>query len=169
MALEHAKQCRHVGRNIVDDFDLGPAIAAKEDAAHADKGFGVSRTAPSRFDLTKLVPMLEDVHDRLAGVTIERLPWADFIPRYDTPDTLFFLDPPYWGNEADYGAGVFGRDDFDRIRATLGRLQGRFVMTINDRPEIRAMFAEFTIKPVELLYRVSGKATPARELIISNV
>lgn len=132
------------------------------------RGFGVSRTAPSRFDLTKLVPMLEEVHDRLAGVTIERLPWAEFIPRYDTPETLFFLDPPYWGCETDYGTGVFEQDDFARIRDVLAGLQGRFVMTINDRPEIRDIFAGFSIEPVELLYRVSGKATPAKELIISK-
>ena len=31
------------------------------------KNFGVSVGLPSRFDLTKLVPMLEDVHERLSN------------------------------------------------------------------------------------------------------
>lgn len=47
-------------------------------------------------------------------------------------------------------------------------LKGRFVLTINDVPETRAMFAGFDIQPVDLLYRLSGKATPARELIIAS-
>jgi DNA adenine methylase len=132
------------------------------------KSFGVTRTAPSRFDLTKLAPMLEEVHDRLTGVTIERLPYADFVRRYDTPDTLFFLDPPYWGNEGDYGPGVFARDDFAALAELLGGIAGTFVMTLNDRPEVRATFARFNLEPVELTYRVSGKATPARELIITR-
>jgi DNA adenine methylase len=56
--------------------------------------YGVSYTAGARFDLTKLVPMLEDVHERLCGVDIERLPYAELVERYDTPGTLFYLDPP---------------------------------------------------------------------------
>lgn len=132
------------------------------------QNFGVTYTSPARFDLTKLVPMLEDVHERLAGVTIERLPFAEFIKRYDRPETLFFLDPPYWGNEDDYGEGIFSRADFEALRNLLAGLKGRFVMTINDRPETRDLFAAFDIKPVELLYRLSGEATPARELVIAS-
>ena len=132
------------------------------------RGFGVSRTTGSRFGLTKLGPMLEEVHDRLTGVTIERLPYAAFIGRYDTPGTLFFLDPPYLGSEADYGAGVFSAADFAALRDLLGGIQGRFLMTINDRPETRALFARFDIEPVEIGYRVSGKVTPGRELIVAS-
>jgi len=38
-----------------------------------------------------------------AGIVIESLPWADFIRRYNRTGMLFYLDPPYWGNENDYG------------------------------------------------------------------
>ena len=130
--------------------------------------FGVTRTTGSRFDLAKLGPMLEEVHDRLSGVTIERLPYADFVARYDTPNTLFFLDPPYLGCEADYGPDVFSAADFAALRDLLASIQGRFLMTINDRPETRAMFAGFVIEPVEIGYRLSGKVTPGRELIVSS-
>jgi len=129
------------------------------------RNFGVTY-GPSRFDLSKLVPMLEDVHERLAGVNIERLPYGEFIKRYDRPETLFFIDPPYWGNERDYGDGLFSRADFEALRQLLEGLQGRFVMTINDRPEIREMYAQFEQLPVDLWYGVSGGSIPARELII---
>jgi len=132
------------------------------------RNFGVDRTGPARFDLTKLVPMLEAVHDRLCGVHIERLSFGRFIERWDRPGALFYLDPPYWGCEGDYGDGVFSPADFERLRHLLERLKGRFILSINDRPEIRAIFAGMTIEPVELSYRVSGKVTPARELIISG-
>jgi DNA adenine methylase len=101
------------------------------------RNFAMARNAlPSRFDLTKLVPMLEEVHDRLAGVTIERLPYADFIARYDAPTTLFYLDPPYWGGEGYYGSG-FSAADFEALRDLLGALEGRAIMSINDTPEVR--------------------------------
>ena len=132
------------------------------------RNFGVSIGRPGRFDVTRLQAQLEDLHERLAGVVIERLPFGDFIARYDRPSTLFFIDPPYWGNETDYGAGMFSRADFDRLRALLETLQGRFILTINDRPETRAMFAGFKVQPVELTYRVSGRVTEGRELIITG-
>lgn len=132
------------------------------------RNFGVTLASGARFDLTRLVPMLEDVHERLCGVDIERLPYAELLARYDTPGTLFYLDPPYHGCERDYGAGVFAADDFDRLSGLLEGLKGRFIMSINDTPEIRAIFARFTLDEVAVNYRLSGKVTPARELIISG-
>jgi DNA adenine methylase len=44
----------------------------------ASRHFGVSAATPARFDVTKLAPMLAEVHERLAPVAIERLPYADF-------------------------------------------------------------------------------------------
>lgn len=132
------------------------------------RSFGVSLGQPSRFRLSTLEPMLQDVHDRLDGVVIERLPYADFIGRYDRADTLFYLDPPYAGGEGDYGEGVFTPADFDRLGALLSALQGRFILSINDTPAMRRAFADFRVEPVELSYSVSGKRTPARELIITG-
>lgn len=132
------------------------------------RNFGLTRTGPARFDLTKLVPMLEAAHDRLARVHIERLPFDQLIRRYDRPGALFYCDPPYFGNEDDYGEGVFSSADFVRLRDLLEGVEGRFILSINDRPEIRELFAGSKIEPVELDYRVSGKSTPARELIISG-
>ncbi|CAH0496039.1 DNA adenine methylase [Novosphingobium sp. CECT 9465] len=113
--------------------------------------------------------MLEDVHERLAGVLIERLPYAECIRRYDSrPGSLFYCDPPYWGCTDDYGKDIFSPADFEALRDLLAGLQGRFILSINDKPEIRAIFTGFDIEEVALNYRLSGKVTPARELIITG-
>lgn len=131
--------------------------------------FGVDYVNGARFNLTKLVPLLEAVHERLAGVLIERLPFADCIKRYDSrPGTLFYLDPPYWNCTDDYGQQIFAPEDFERLRELLSRLNGRFIMSINDVPEIREIFAGFHMEEVGLNYTVGGGQRPARELIISN-
>ncbi|MFT8806049.1 MAG: DNA adenine methylase [Acetobacter aceti] len=44
------------------------------------------------------------MHERLSSVTIECRPYEDILTRYDGPDVLFYLDPPYWGTEAYYDA-----------------------------------------------------------------
>jgi DNA adenine methylase len=133
------------------------------------RNFGVDPLG-ARFNVSKVGPMLEELHERLAGVTIECLPWADFIARYDKPRTLFYLDPPYWGGESDYGAGLFSRDEYPLLAEALSRLQGRFIMTLNDVPEVRRVFAKFRLEPVSLTYSLAGNdnAKPARELIITG-
>lgn len=136
----------------------------------AGRSFGVTVSGPARFNVLKLGPTLEDVHERLSGVVIENLPWQGFLRRYDRPGTLFYLDPPYWGGEGDYGAGLFGRQEFAEMAACLAQLQGRFILSINDVPEIRELFAGFSIEAVETTYSLpgGGKAMRAGELIITG-
>lgn len=134
----------------------------------AGRNFGVDAASSAGFNLLTLAPLLDDIHHRLAGVTIENLRWQDFLARYDRPGTLFYLDPPYWGSEGDYGRAMFGREDFAEMAARLGALKGRFIMSINDVPEIRELFADFELQAVDVTYTVGGgaKARPAGELII---
>lgn len=134
------------------------------------RSFGVTVTGPARFNVLKLAPLLEEVHERLAGVIIENLPWQQFLARYDRPHTLFYLDPPYWGSEGDYGAGMFGRGEFAELAARLHGLSGQFILSINDTPEIRTLFADFAIEAVETTYSLpgGGSAQRAEELIITR-
>ena len=140
----------------------------------AGRTFGVSPSTPARFDITKLVPMLEAAHERLASVTIEHLPWAEFIPRYDRPGTLFYLDPPYFGSEKDYVSDdrrpLFARSEFETMAGLLRQLQGRFLLSINDHPDVRAIFTGFDFEEVETTYSVGGndRAKRVGELIISG-
>jgi DNA adenine methylase len=115
--------------------------------------------------------MLADIHERLAHVVIEQLGYAEFIQRYDRPDLLFYLDPPYWDCEADYGAGVFERADFARLAAVLAGIRGRFLLSINDTAGVRECFAAFNLVPIETTYSISTATSgPKRvgELFVSN-
>lgn len=134
------------------------------------RNFGVSSQNPARFDITRLGPLLQEVHERLAGVTIECLPWQGFLERYDRPGMLFYLDPPYWGSEGDYGKGLFGRADFAELAERLAKLRGRFLLSINDQPEVREVFAGFRREAVETTYTIAGgdSAQRAGELLISG-
>lgn len=138
----------------------------------AGRHFGVDRRTPARFDPVKLGPMLEDLHERLAGVKIERLPYADLIRRYDAPETLFYLDPPYWGCEGDYGPDAFGRGDFERLADQLEQIAGRFIVSINDTPGVREVFGRFTIDEAETTWTIGSSSAGAgkrvTELIIRN-
>lgn len=131
--------------------------------------FGVSADTAPRFSLAKIEPLLDAAHARLDGVVLENLPWQDILQRYDHDGALFYLDPPYWGGENDYGKGLFDRAQFAQMAEILGNIKGAFILSINDRPEIRDMFQAFEIDAVTVTYTVAKAGSKdAAELIISN-
>lgn len=132
----------------------------------AGRNFGVDVKAGAEFNPITLAPQLDAIHERLAGVTIENLPWQDFLTRYDRDGTLFYLDPPYYGSEGDYGAGLFGRDQFTEMADRLRGLKGRFILSINDHPAVREIFDRFALAEAETTYSVRGGGQKAAELII---
>ena len=134
------------------------------------KNFGVDQTRSGRFDLSKLEPMLEDVHSRLSGVTIESLDYKAFIIRYDTDSTLFYLDPPYYLCESDYGRELFNRKEFPLMAELLKGIKGTFILSLNDHPAVRDIFKNSYIKEVETTYSIAVKTSASKvgELIISN-
>lgn len=101
---------------------------------------------------------------------IENKPYQQVVARYDKAHTFFYLDPPYHGFEDYYGKGLFGPDDFKALCAILESLSGKFIMSINDVPEIRQIFKPFIIEPVKTSYTVAGgnKTVRAGELLIRN-
>ena len=135
------------------------------------RNFGVSKDRPARFNLTTLEPMLEDLHSRLSGVVIECLDYGEFIPRYDSRQTLFYLDPPYWGCESDYGKEVFSRADFTHLAEVLGAIKGRFIMSLNDVEGVRETFGWFHISPIKTTYTIASKSEARGErgeVLIAN-
>jgi DNA adenine methylase len=133
----------------------------------AGRNFGVDRVGGGRFDVTKLGPLLEEIHDRIAGVVIECLPWGAFIARYDDTRTLFYLDPPYWNSEDDYGQGKFSKADYAGLATALAKIAGRFILSVNDVPETREFFGRFRLEPVSTRYTIAGgQWAEAKEIIV---
>lgn len=133
--------------------------------------FGVSKERPARFNLTTLEPDLEELHSRLSGVVIECLDFGAFIERYDGAGAFFYLDPPYWGCEDDYGKEMFSSDSFARMAKQLKAIKGKFLLSVNDAPEIRDLFSAFKIDAVETTYSLMRTRKPGAkvgEVLISN-
>lgn len=115
---------------------------------------------------------LKDVHQRLQHVNIEHSSYSDLIRRYDKASVLFYLDPPYFQTEHYYGKDIFSRDDFVTLHDQLLNLKGKFILSINDLPETRALFSDFYITDRQIKWTLSrSKPTDSnngKELIITN-
>ena len=131
--------------------------------------FGIAATGAPRLNLLRIEEELSDAHVRLARVFVENKPYDQVIQRFDKPGTLFYIDPPYWGNEKDYGDGLFSRDDFARLAGLLGALKGKFILSLNDTPGVRETFGGFRIESVQTRYSIGASVNkPVGEVLICN-
>jgi len=109
-------------------------------------------------------------HKRLDGVIIEHLDFADCLHRYDRPHTVFYCDPPCL--EAHSYKAVFTIDDHHRLVSALKTLKGKFLLSINDHPKIRALYKQFPKLTVKVKYSVArdvkAKGRERTELVIAN-
>jgi DNA adenine methylase len=75
---------------------------------------------------------LAEIAQRLQRVQIENAPAVEVIRRYDTDDTLFYLDPPYVhsarGDAAAYGFEMTD-DEHAELSAVLHSIRGRAVLS----------------------------------------
>jgi len=115
----------------------------------------------------RLEETLSEAWLRLHRVTIEHLDWKACITRYDRPETLFYLDPPFWKTQ---GYGVpFGLEQYDAMAELARRCKGKMIISVNDRPDMPRVFDGFEITSVSTTYSVGGNnGHKAAELVICN-
>lgn len=131
--------------------------------------FGYSKVTPPRLNLLRIEEDLSAAHLRLSRALIECLPYTDILKRYDSPDTLFYLDPPYYNCENDYGKDIFSKGDFMTIAEILRSIKGKFILSLNDTPEVRKIFGCFNLTQAEVRYTISKDHKDIfKELIIKN-
>ena len=121
-----------------------------------------------KMNLLLLKEQITAVHERLRRVYVECRPYAEVISLYDRPDTVFYVDPPYFGCETYYGNGIFAQDDFSILAAQLQGIQGKCVISLNDAPEIREVFKGFRLEEISTGYTAGGARKPVTELLLYN-
>jgi DNA adenine methylase len=94
--------------------------------------------------------MFEKYKDKLKDVIISNADYAVPVKKYDSPDTFFFIDPPYENTLKSFDYAEDTGFDFIRLRDVLKTIKGKFLMTINDSPNIRRVFSDFNMKPINV-------------------
>jgi|ERR1043166_825473 DNA adenine methylase len=131
------------------------------------KNFAVSVQGGSNYNPHRIPLVLHLAHERLLRVQLECLPYQEIIRRYDRPDTFFYLDPPYFNRP--YYKFNFNEEDYVELAKLLKGIQGRFLLSLNDTPEIRRVFADFKIHGLTFSYSSQRKAGKVyNEVLISN-
>ena len=119
------------------------------------------------YNPIRIPELLRQTHERLRRVQIEQLPYHEVIERYDRPTTLFYLDPPYYRRKL-YRHN-FSDEDFENLEQQLSTVSGNWLLSIDDHPEIRRIFARHRMRPISFAYSSQPKAgNRYAELLISN-
>lgn len=109
----------------------------------------------------------EDYRQRLKNTIIENKDFEKIIRKYDSPDTFFYLDPPYMDEDIkNEDPEAFKKRLFEACR----KIKGKFLLSFSDDPLIKKLFknAGFEVKSF-LTKRAKNVNYPIkRELLISN-
>lgn len=126
--------------------------------------------ATGGYSFGKVMDRLSLISDRLNGVVLENRDFERIIRVYDRSEALFYIDPPYVGSEELYD-NPFTPEDHDRLRDVLRGVKGKFILSYNDCPKVREMYAWAHVEAVTRKNQLPGKSSAKGdfgELIIRN-
>jgi len=143
-------------------FIMKVAFGGLGGTSHPAFGYGTTGRALFR---RSAFASIRRCHKRLDGAYIENLDYADCIARYDRPHTVFYCDPPYL--ETGGYKTRFCTADHERLANALRTIKGKFLLTINDHPDIHTLYKGLPRLKVKVTYTVSGPKKQS-ELVIAN-
>lgn len=166
-------------REFRDEIERAAAIfylsRSSIDGDFLSSGFSSSIKRNSSESYRETIESLEEFSERLRGVIIENLDFRDLIPKYDSRDTLFYCDPPYFGL-SHYPHGFEYRDHYE-LSKMLKRIEGKFALSYYEDPRVYELYPpdEFVYlkkdvpKWSSLVREEEGEKRPrAIELLILN-
>jgi hypothetical protein len=125
----------------------------------------------------KVASRIPAIRARLAKTTILNRDALEIIQKYDSPNTFFFLDPPYpteWkfdGNTGTANSNEWNGPDFRRLLEVLKAVKGKFILTLEEEVE-KLLPKEFFVKKITMQRQMSlgpkGKLGEEDELLVSN-
>jgi site-specific DNA-adenine methylase len=71
--------------------------------------------------------------------------YEEIIEKYDSPNTFFYLDPPYYRKEFHYNTD-FDENSHQFLYEVVKNIQGNWILSYNNERYIKNMYKDYTIK-----------------------
>lgn len=133
-AVEFLKKSR--GNEAVDEIERARCffVTIAQGFGGTDRSWGINLAGRKGVAINvdsylSRIERLNDVHRRFRTVQIENRSWEVMFKNYDTPETLFYLDPPYVADERAKKEDVYlhemGEGDHQKLVETLLGIKGQ--------------------------------------------
>ena len=103
---------------------------------------GLDSFASQPHSMWNNFPLIHEACRRLQKVVIENKDFEKLIKQYDRPESFFYCDPPYYETEDYYEDVGFTEADHQRLANCLCGIQGKFLLSYNDCPQIRELYSK---------------------------
>ena len=115
-------------------------------AGDFDGGWQIGKGKPRSFMPKEDV--LKAIHERLKNVYIECDDFTRVIPRWDSPETFFYVDPPYVGTKNNFYDLSY--EEHCNLANLLSRVKGKWLLTYDDHPLIHSLYKDYKISRVSV-------------------
>lgn len=134
------------------------------DGGHGNRLIGALETLRNR---------IEPIHKRLRTVIIENLEWGKCIDRYDSENTVMYLDPPYPANGVNYFHNMRDWADHKELAERISRTKCKWILSSYDSNEVRELFKGYFYTYVTSASGMNTKKNGTervinREILITN-
>lgn len=113
--------------------------------------------------------LFDELSKRMKGVMIEKDDFRKIITKYDSKETLFYVDPPYIGREK-YYAGGFTEQDHRELASLLNQVKGKVVLSYYADPLIDELYPGWIRYTFDAYKQVAnnGGVKKTEELLLLN-
>jgi len=130
------------------------------DGGHGNRLIGALETLKER---------IAPVHARLKTVIIENLDWRTCFERYDRPNTVMYIDPPYPDNGCNYAYNMRDWKDHQELAERLKQARSKWILSSYDIPQIRALYPENNVIAVQSASGMKAKKEGHQRVINKEV
>jgi DNA adenine methylase len=104
--------------------------------------------------------------NRLLNVHLENKPYQYILEHYDSEDTFFYCDPPYYETAFPLGLS-FSHAQHKELRDRLMELKGGWLLTINDTPEVRELYKGCNIEEMAVMESLPNPRNTERKYYVN--
>jgi DNA adenine methylase len=180
LEIVHAERFRELRSSplseVDDEVDRALRFAYLVWYSFGAKGEHFASSSAKNMRMKRSLALVRDLliatAERLRTVLIEQRDFAEILARYDSPETLFYLDPPYVCFQPNGRYEPLPEERRAELFATLANLQGKFLLSFDDCAEIRKRAKEhgMKLKSVKVQYTIGGPKRTGKsgEVLVAN-
>lgn len=110
--------------------------------------FGGSFAIGNFLEVRPKVTVYNDIKEydiKIDSTFYEQSDFEECIKKYDSEDTIFYLDPPYYGKEDWYGGTKFDVDFHARLKKCLDQIKGKAIISYETCIFINGLYRDWKL------------------------